>query len=249
MSPQRPRDGHLRGLTFNTHMGASIRNGTLAELVERYSLHFLLLQEVGRDDQAPLRRLLGNDWSIAGRNDSVIAVPDRKRLEVLWFASPPNQHGEDQPRHATRLCLGDRRTGRKVFLQSVHCQPLARGVDRGNLGAVRIQHKQLNAFARASANRPADAVVVDGGDFNQPIGLDWRSLPADRQEYSMHRVWEQAGMTAAHRLARTPAARLDEFMVRNDDHVTVSRHQVIPTRRPGDDHPAVLLGLRVKALR
>lgn len=244
---RRHRDGTLRLLTFNIHVGHSIRNGTLGQLIREHRPHLLLLQEVRPADRWRLRLVLAGRYSIRGGPDSVVCVRRRPRFRVRWAVSPDNRHGEDQQRARACVCVYDRRTGRPVFAQSVHCQPLGKGLTRGHIGAVKIQHRQLQAFADASADRPEDAVVVDGGDFNQDVGVLPRHIPHGRQPYSIHRVWSRAGMVAAHLLAHTEPAKLDAFMVRPDDHLQIRRHVVIPTTRPGDDHPAVLLVLRITA--
>jgi hypothetical protein len=246
---RRLRNARLRVLDLNTHTGASLRNGTLARLIKRRRPHVVLLQEVQREDFDDLTEALdavgdADDWHRIGSADCVILLR-ADRFDVLARNVDDITYGENHTRHGAHVIAEDTITGRVCSFQSVHCQPLGRGLARANKGARNRQTRQLTWFADNSADRPDDWVIIDGGDVNQPMWMKPSRLPARVRHASAHLIWGAVGMVAASTIDGDDPARLDDFFVRDDPHVTGLRRIVIPTYGPGDDHDAVLLKLRI----
>lgn len=243
-------DATLRALTLNTHVGWSIRNGTLGNLVDRLDPDVLYLQEIKRRHKRLLREELGPGWAITGPEDSVLALR-LPRFVVLDTKAPEITFGEQYDRYATGAVAVDTVTGRRLAAQSVHVQPLGRGLSGATEGARRRQTRQLRALARWQKRRNRRVVSLDGGDFNQNLRDRPEDLRPEIRPHSAYSLYEIAGMVGAHELkgdGKRPA-RLDGFMVRPAPFVRVRRHRVVQTHRKGDDHPAVFCVLHVKALK
>lgn len=244
----------LNVIVWNTHVGAAVANGGLEWLLHhiRRRVHLILVQEVRH--AVMLRRHLGDDWLILGgpdpgRDALPYVVARRSRFEVVDVEVDDITFGSRWARRTVVAALRDKRTRRLVFAQSVHVDPLGRGLPRANRRALDRQRRQLAACVDAlePAARNAEAVLLAGGDFNQD--LDARL--SDRYDrYSAPVMFSDLGMLPAHTLAGDPRdVRLDDLFARVTDDVRVDERRRLDPPVRGNDHSAVFVSLLVRRLR
>lgn len=252
MSRRRPRRAGFVVGTWNVHMGHALPG--LAGLIDDHpAVHAWALQEVPAPNRRSLVDALGHhrdDWRIVVadlRGTPALLIRRRPWLTLADHDAPrirPARHN----RARTWAHLHDARTGRDIYLTSVHVDPLGRGLVDAHPAARRMHMRQVQDYATATASRPAGAVVIDLGDWNERLD---RPLPAEWHDKSAAGRMAAAGSRPAFRTtaAGSRDVTLDDAFARAALYLQVTRRRLLAHPHPASDHRPVIVRYTIDPLK
>lgn len=263
MSKTKPnRDGRIRILTVNVHVGLVIFAGALAWVLARTpGVHVVLVQEASRarPRHALLRTFKGKNWHRVGPGVNEAGLVGtyiflkKSRFKLL---DETYDHVSDfvSNMHPTRKLVAakalDKRTGRILDISCVHTWHIV-GRTLGAKGSISEGHiAQVCAHAeyhRASYEANPGSVQAAGGDWNERLNRPAQGRVDLSAIYLMRKV---AKMVPAYRrtLKGSKKVSLDDVFVRPAPYVTVLRRRHIKIPFKVADHPAILVILGVRKL-
>lgn len=243
---RRPKDGNLRVLVANFHVGLGIKYGAIAYIVGHLPwLNLMLIQEA-RNGEA-LRRALGDKWGLWPHeqpgerkdNEAMSYVAYRKRRFLFVDGSNEDisfQGRDPYPRRAPVARLYDRRTQRAVVAGSVHTVPMAPDIDSAPANKRFTQLLQLRHYRDEADSFVQDGLRVLGGDFNQDLSIKTERLVRELRVYSAHRIL--LDWVAASRVKGGYVKLMDLFL-RRTGAAHIARRLVFRLPIRGMDHEVV----------
>lgn len=263
MSTKKPkphRNGRIRVLTINVHVGLVIFAGALAWVLARTpGVHIVLVQEASRPRprRALLKTFKGKKWHRVGPGVSegglvgTYVFLKKARFQLLDEVNRPisdyvsNMH---PARELTAAVALDKRTGRRVVVSSVHTWHIvgrvlgAKGpISEGHIAQVRATAE----FHRDQLEAYPQSVQIAGGDFNERL-----SKPAQgkRELSALYLMRKIAQMVPAFKRTQTGSRQVgvDDVFVHLKPWVQVKRRKYIKIPFKVADHPAILVVLAIE---